>query len=121
MNSTPNNIAAGSAEGEVERFNQVESLHEKTLNCMSCNEPLITVMQVSKDPVQYGLNSDKTPIMVSSQKIQSNCPFCNSKSWSITIDGRVMIGHVENNTKIVNYDFGDPTEVPMTINVTVSK
>jgi len=49
-------------------------------------------------------------VLVHNQRFQTDCPFCNSKSWIVKTEGQVMIGGAENSTSYIGCEMGDPND-----------
>lgn len=103
------NNAIAQVQGAVSRVTQVENLGEFNIKCMSCDKTLLVLLKVSDSPTEMGLDKNRNPILVQKQKFQSNCPFCDSKSWIVSVEGQAKIGEAEN-CMITEYNFGDPND-----------
>jgi Zn finger protein HypA/HybF involved in hydrogenase expression len=103
-----NNIAK--VEGGIEKdFKGLEYGGELHMKCMSCDKPLSTIMKVSPNPLRYRTGG-RNFVLVHNQRFQTDCPFCNSKSWIVKTEGQVMIGGAENSTSYIGCEMGDPND-----------
>ncbi len=94
-------------EGGVEKeLRGLEYGGEFPVKCMNCDEELMTIMKVSDRPTRFPIGRGNY-VEIPKQRFWANCPFCQNKTWTVKVEGTIMVGPTDN-TVIVDYDYGDP-------------
>ncbi len=102
-----NNIAK--VEGGIEKeFKGLEYGGEVHMKCMGCDKLLVTIMKVSPNPLRYPTGGGNFKL-VHTQRFQTDCPFCGSKSWIVKTEGQVMIGGAED-LSYIGCEMGNPDD-----------
>lgn len=97
-------------EGGVEKdLKGLEYGGEFHVNCMNCEQELMTVMKISDNPSRFPIGLGKY-VEVQEQRFKAVCPFCNNSSWTVRVNGTIMVGPIDEKTCIVDYIYGDPKD-----------
>ena len=81
---------------------------EQTVECATCDKPLIVVMKVKDAPMVIQDGTRK--VEVNNYKFVSNCPFCGGKSWIVKVTGTVFVANVPDKTILININMDQPQE-----------
>jgi hypothetical protein len=93
---------------------------EYEVNCMSCNHALFMIMKVSDNPTTIQMGIDKVE-QVRVMKFTAKCPFCDGKSWGVSIEGSVFVSAIEGETLLCNLETEDPKDGEMLTIVELQK